>query len=71
MQRDDKDYAIEFGRHLVVAARAFMDAHNNAEMAREKDEEQDGDALTDAWRGLSSAIYEFEKRAARVDGGKW
>lgn len=71
MPRDDKDYAIEFGRYLANAARTFMEAYNNADIAREKGEDPNGDAMTDAWRGLDSAIYEFEKRAARVDGGKW
>jgi len=59
-QRTPKDYAIEFGGYLAKAARRYMDAVNR-EVIPEGDEE-----CNEAWRGLKSAIYEFEKRVQRT-----
>lgn len=70
MQRDDKDYAIEFGEYLAKAAERFMDSENAVEAARMLSDfgaEQDASAdHSEAWRSLESAIYEFRKRAARA-----
>jgi hypothetical protein len=59
-RRTPKDYAIEFGGYLAQAARRYMDSVNR-EVIPEGDTE-----CTDAWRGLGSAIHEFEKRARRA-----
>lgn len=59
-ERNAKDYAIEFGGYLAAAARRYM-ASVNREVIPEGDTE-----CGEAWRGLKSAIYEFEKRAARL-----
>lgn len=59
-QRDAKDYAIEFGGYLAVAVRRYM-ASVNREIIPEGDTE-----CSEAWRGLESAIYEFEKRVAQL-----
>jgi hypothetical protein len=57
--RSDKDFAIEFGEYLAVAADRLL-----AEFRRET---LDGDGVdSDIFQGLESAAYEFRKRAARV-----
>lgn len=57
--RTDEDYAIEFGGYLANAAERFMQEQNRAaEAGREPDAKH--------WSALSSAIYEFRKRAARA-----
>lgn len=61
-ERSAKDYAIEFGSYLATAARRYMDAVNR-EVIPEGDTE-----CSEAWRGLQSAIYEFEKRTMRANG---
>jgi hypothetical protein len=55
-ERDDKDYAIEFGEYLAKAAEAHLAGY----IAGVTDHEAD---LT---RSLRLAIYEFRKRAGRV-----
>lgn len=69
MARDDKDYAIEFGEYLAVAAKRFMDACDAVEAAQML---SDFGAATlaepeysEAWSKLGEALYEFRKRAAR------
>ena len=59
-ERDAKDYAIEFGGYLVKAARRYMES-----VTREVIPEGDTEC-SEAWRGLQTAIYEFEKRATRA-----
>jgi hypothetical protein len=56
MARNAKDYAIEFGGYLAEAARNFQAAMNSG----------DPGWRDEAWAALSSAIYEFEKRAAKA-----
>jgi len=68
--RDDNDYAIEFGEYLATAAEGFMEATNAvsaAQMLADFGAAQAADeTLTEAWKCLQSAIYEFRKRAARA-----
>jgi hypothetical protein len=70
MERDDKDYAIEFGEYLAKAAREFMEAHNDiqrAQMLSDFGAATEAEArVTEAWRSLEGAIYEFRKRATRA-----
>jgi hypothetical protein len=58
--RDDKDFAIEFGEYLAHAAELFMTAIDTDDL------NVSGDTFRDHYRALSSAIYEFRKRAARA-----
>lgn len=60
-ERTAKDYAIEFGRYLADAAEAFMAEQNRAAEAGEPPD-------ADNWQALQGAIYEFRKRAGRVEG---
>jgi hypothetical protein len=62
--RSAKDYAVEFGGYLAQAARRYMNAVNR-EVIPEGDTE-----VGEAWRALESALYEFEKRAARLSSTK-
>lgn len=55
--RTPKDFAIEFGEYLAVAAEFYLEAST---MFR-----SDSDLQNDAYRNLKSAIYEFRKRARR------
>lgn len=64
--RDDKDFAIEFGEYLATSAEHFMAQHNHYIAAIGRKENPDGESISDAWRGLQSAIYEFRKRATRA-----
>lgn len=70
MNRDDKDYAIEFGEYLATSADEFLQSCNALEASRML---SDFGAQTvaeqghnDAWRHLTDAVYEFRKRAARA-----
>lgn len=54
-ERDAKDFAIEFGRYLANAAEEFIATINDTP-----------NDYSDAWRGLERAIYEFRKRADKV-----
>jgi hypothetical protein len=60
IERDAKDYAIEFGGYLAASAERFMVVVNqcNGDLT--------GDEPSDAWQALQSAIYEFRKRADRA-----
>lgn len=62
--RSPQDYAIEFGEYMASAAERYMAAVNTnlPPEAILKDQA----AVTDAWVSLSSAVYEFRKRAARA-----
>lgn len=62
--RSDTDYAIEFGRYLATAAEHYMRAVNDFTLSGRPDSVE---AMTDMWRGLQSAIYEFRKRADRAE----
>lgn len=68
--RDDKDFAIEFGEYLATSVDDFLAALNHRDAAQRLSDfgaEQSADeALTDHWRALQSAVYEFRKRAARA-----
>lgn len=68
--RTPKDYAIEFGEYLAKAAVFYMDTRNLADSANERGAEFDYDRLTDAFRALHSAVYEFRKRAERALAGE-
>lgn len=58
-ERDDKDYAIEFGLYLATEAATFLEYLNRGQ----------GICIDpDRWAGMQSAIYEFRKRANRVVG---
>ena len=59
MERDDKDYVIEFGHYLATATQRLLEAIENPELYCEED------ATTAATR-VRSAIYEFRKRAEKV-----
>lgn len=61
--RDAKDFAIEFGEYLAKDVEAFLQLLNESGAAAHV---KDQEGLTDHWRGLQSAIYEFRKRAGRV-----
>jgi hypothetical protein len=64
--RTDEQFAIEFGRYLANAAREMMKVLNDEALDELQDNEFDSDRRGDAWQGLESAIYEFEKRADRA-----
>jgi len=68
--RTDKDFAIEFGEYLATAADDFMAAVNHHEAAQRLSdfdaEQAAADALTDHWKALQEAVYEFRKRASRA-----
>lgn len=70
VERDDKDYAIEFGEYLAKAAVQFMDAINASQAARMLSDfgaqTEAEEVETDAWKGLREAVYEFRKRATRA-----
>lgn len=65
-ERDGRDFAIEFGEYLAKAAeeyqRTVSDTYGRATIY----DLGNCDALQDDYRSLSSAIYEFRKRAARA-----
>ena len=63
--RDDKDYAIEFGRYLATAAERYMSAVNDYVLSGRP---ASVDGMSDCWRGLQSAVHEFRKRADRATG---
>lgn len=58
VERDAKDFAVEFGESMAKAAQRYMEV--SAERIRDPDE------LSDTFRALGSAIHEFRKRAARA-----
>lgn len=58
--RSPKDFAIEFGEYLAQAAEQFQDMMQDVLKG-----DYDQDAMSDAWRNLDGAIYEFRKRAKR------
>jgi hypothetical protein len=64
--RTDEQFAIEFGRYLVGAAREMMKVLNDEALDELQDREFDSERRGEAWRGLEEAIYEFEKRADRA-----
>ena len=64
--RSDKDYAIEYGEYLAKASERFQHTVNVAMQAIVEGDDIDHDLTNEAWSALSSAIYEFRKRAART-----
>lgn len=62
-ERDAKDFAIEFGEYLAKDVETFLDFLNKSGAAAHV---KDQDSMTDHWRRLQSAIYEFRKRAERA-----
>jgi hypothetical protein len=68
-ERDDKDYAIEFGGYLADAAEQFIHAYNFRQMQEQADVDVDVDAFNDIYRALTNAIFEFRKRSAKVVSG--
>ncbi len=59
--RSDKDFAIEFGEYLAQAAEIFLAAIDTDDL------NVNGETFWDHYKALSSAIYEFRKRAARTE----
>jgi hypothetical protein len=59
VERDDKDYAIEHAGYLATAAENYA----NVMCSRVTN----ADEISDAHRALRSAVYEFRKRADRVN----
>lgn len=60
--RTDKDFAIEFGGYLANEAERFMRHHNSQDNLTATE----ADKGVERWSALSSAIYEFRKRAERA-----
>jgi uncharacterized protein Yka (UPF0111/DUF47 family) len=66
---DAKDKALEFAEYMAKAAEEYQDAINKLDEAIENDDfsfQDKEDFLFDAgeaYRALSSAIYQFRKRA--------
>ena len=58
--RSPQDYATAFGEYLANAADAFMD------VVDERHGVHSDDDVSDTWRALKSAIYNFRKRAERA-----
>lgn len=54
--------AIRDGEHVCKVAEGLMNALNEYHRQEESGEEPDTDAVSDHWRGLKSAIFEFRKR---------
>lgn len=63
MERSNKDYAIEFGDYLANSAEQFMQFLNESGATKNA---PDASGMTDHWRALNGAIYEFRKRAAKA-----
>ncbi len=63
VERTNKDYAIEFGDHLANSAEDFLRFVNDSGTSAHA---PDQPGLTDHWRSLQSAIYEFRKCAAKA-----
>ncbi len=61
LDRTKKDFAIEFGEYLAKAAENFQDV-----VQFELAGHHDLDLMSDAWRALDSAIYEFRKRSGTL-----
>lgn len=61
MERDAKDYAIEFAHYAVGAAERLILWYERALNGR-----RDEDALNDMRRAFRRDAYEFRKRAAKV-----
>lgn len=57
--------ASEFGEYLALAAESFMKQINLNARDEEAGGPADHDALSDCWKGLESAIYEFRKRVPK------
>lgn len=66
--RDDKDFAVEFGGYLANAAERLLVVHEDTVRAEALlgKEAVDYDAIGDARDSLTSAIYEFRKRAVKA-----
>jgi hypothetical protein len=68
--KTDEQRAIEFAEYLAQSAEAFMRAVDRFQIALDEEAEDIADAeasLSEYWSGLESSIYEFRKRAARVE----
>lgn len=72
-ERSPKDYAIEHAEYLAKAAERLLDAANTLRaLEAGEDVPELGDlqhaeeSYSDHYRGLTDAIYEFRKRAARA-----
>jgi hypothetical protein len=63
-ERTAADYAIEHAEYLAKAAEHYMEQRNLYDVAEQEGGLVDPDALSDAYMGLQSAVYEFRKRAA-------
>jgi hypothetical protein len=66
MTRSYKDYAIEHGEYLATAAESFLRVLNEEAKAEESGESRNTEIINDHWMSLTSAIYEFRKRAKRA-----
>ena len=73
-ERTPQDYAIEHGEYLAKAVEhyqriknAFAEFMETADWDRDEEFiEQLRSDLSEAWHGMSGAIYEFRKRAERA-----
>jgi hypothetical protein len=65
VRRTEQDYAIEHGEYLAKSAERFQQVLNVVLQANVDGNEVDYDHMNDVWNALSSAIYEFRKRARR------
>lgn len=62
--------AVEFARYMATCAESYMDEVNAKALADESvDDDGNTDAMTDAFCGLRSSIYEFRKRERKVANG--
>jgi hypothetical protein len=65
-ERTPQDYAIEFGGYLADSAEQFLNARNEYDRLNELGDGGDPDMLSDHYRNLTSAIYQFRKRAQKA-----
>ena len=64
MDRDDKDYAIEFGKYLADTTESFTDLFCKIRFLTDNP-----DDLTDGLTAVRSAIHEFRTRANKCKRG--
>lgn len=66
LERTPQDYAIEHGGYLATAAESYMNAVQEFAKNEELGDGGDPDIVSDCFRGLKDAIYEFRKRAEKA-----
>lgn len=65
-ERTPQDFAIEFGEYMAKAAEEYMKAISETFGKARITKNVDFTQASEAYRGLTSGIYEFRKRAARA-----